>query len=263
MKKHGMTIAETLVTLIIVGVVGALCIPSIISSFRKESYSSLLSTAVSNFETAMSITTIRDVCDSLFETDAWNAIGNAILNKDSSDNMKREFAVSIDDRLGLTYKEDFPDAESFYGDIDVRSIDNNVVNIASVDIFGEAVPYIARTGAVYFIHIANGNNDPNQISERDAFQRGGNLTKTAADVIIDVNGNKKPNTIGRDIFGFVLSANGTLHPMGSVDYAIKNNNNEKGWDRADSNYACTDNIKTENGFGCTARLIENKYKIDY
>ena len=60
-------------------------------------------------------------------------------------------------------------------------------------------------------------------------------------IIIDVNGGKRPNMYGRDIFYFRLSRNGRLFSDGNSD------NCKKG----------------DSGSNCTARIIENGWVMDY
>ena len=74
-------------------------------------------------------------------------------------------------------------------------------------------------------------------NEQDARTRFGiteNLLPSSLAVWVDVNGDKKPNTLGRDVFAFILTSNG-LVPAGL-------NNNSA-------------NCKTT-GYDCTAKLVK-------
>ena len=102
---------------------------------------------------------------------------------------------------------------------------------------------------LYYIYIENPIKDPEKITEVDAMGEDVALTETAAKIAIDVNGDKYPNIIGRDIFFFILGADGVLYPYGSKDV-----NNKLG-----EEYTCANN----RGMGCTAQLIQNGYEMNY
>ncbi len=70
-------------------------------------------------------------------------------------------------------------------------------------------------------------------------------------LVIDTNGKTKPNKYGRDVFFFKLEVNGRLIPYGHYDVEL-----------VDGSYPCTDDDKGD-GEGCTARLINNGFKMDY
>ncbi len=70
---------------------------------------------------------------------------------------------------------------------------------------------------------------------------------------IDVNGNALPNVWGRDVFFFRIGYDGMLYPAGGDIFALMDENG--------ANMLCEDG-GTKNQ-GCTARLIENNYEIDY
>ena len=74
MKRYGYTIAETIITMAIIGIVAAITIPSFISSYRKTTYSNALAAAVVNFDTAMSTMMMKEIKDDLLDTEAWRAL---------------------------------------------------------------------------------------------------------------------------------------------------------------------------------------------
>ena len=76
---------------------------------------------------------------------------------------------------------------------------------------------------------------------------------SAGSLCIDVNGPAGPNKLGRDVFQFSLQNNGTLRPFGS----------NHTWATSDSITSKCKDGDLGNGSGCTGRLIENNYKVDY
>ena len=80
-----------------------------------------------------------------------------------------------------------------------------------------------------------------------------------------------PNTLGRDLFLFYLGADGILYPAGGLDaaafdHAAQGIDTVRGetWQGNGGNdsFACNTN-HMGNGWGCTARVIEDGYRINY
>ena len=89
-------------------------------------------------------------------------------------------------------------------------------------------------------------------------------------VVLDVNGVKGPNVMGRDLFA--LSGDGILYPIGSKDYAIFAGEgacdyNNLGtcmryWNSDDDYVSCRRWGRSE-GDGCAGRIIEEGWKMKY
>ena len=50
------------------------------------------------------------------------------------------------------------------------------------------------------------------------------MYSTTGHLAIDVNGNAKPNILGRDVFYFRVGYDGVLYPAGSLNYSILQKN---------------------------------------
>jgi hypothetical protein len=83
----------------------------------------------------------------------------------------------------------------------------------------------------YFIYLANGAQIFYYAFYKDPIQRtdevcknikalGGSMCSYIAYFDIDINGNKGPNIVGRDILVFYVSDEGILYPYGGKDYAL-------------------------------------------
>jgi len=89
---------------------------------------------------------------------------------------------------------------------------------------------------------------------------------TVGEISIDVNGFRKPNTLGRDIFRFWIPDNGIAYPRGSqetsmVQYGDQTKCHWKTGDPAYNDCICgTKDGST--GYACTARVPETG-KMDY
>ena len=250
MKKFAYTIAETLITLSIIGVVGALTLPTFISNHRNQTNAAALSIAVSNLENAVTSYIMKENRTNFRDTDAGNQnVGNA-------------FVAEFEGVFNLERTAKASSIASLYdGQIVKNVMGNNIGANGLIQNQNEYTGLKAKNGVVYFFRrSANGNALP----EAQVLSRGGALVDTWASVIIDVNGATKPNAVGRDIFLFDLGNDGILYPCGGLDYSIKNNNYDlQTWRNGGGRWSCANGQITPPGFGCTARLIDENYKPTY
>lgn len=251
MKKNGFTLAEILIALLVVGILAALTIPPLVLNFRRAGYGAALSSTVSNFENAMTTMMIKENANDLYGTQAWKdllSIRNATVN-----DIATTFVANIGSTIELDYLGDF---NSLYDD-DIGTLQSGVTATLP-----ESMAFRMKTGAIVSI-LPNANPDPNAQNEADVLRNGGNLYAAVATVYIDVNGTDAPNIYGRDIFVFLLGSDGVLYPYGGIDVSVYTGLDDSNlWNKEGSSRACNDTI---NGlaWGCTGRLIENEYRMDY
>ena len=82
-------------------------------------------------------------------------------------------------------------------------------------------------------------------------------------ITVDVNGDKKPNTIGRDIFLFRMDNKGLIHPYYGLVYS--NGNRHMYWKTNEMLCGWPGKKVPANstGYGCTARVIEENWTMTY
>ena len=250
MKKNGFTLAEVLITLGIVGVIAALTTPTLISSSRNQANASKLSSAVSNLENAFSGMIAGEGVDDLIDTTLWE---------------NSEDAAAFTGELGNYLKT------IAYEDVSSDSLPEGYTgklkNISGTDyeglpvIVGDYIAFTLPSGSIVFFE--KSETTMTAAEEESAKEKGGSLFSTAANIVIDVNGSEAPNRIGRDIFCFILGSEGRLYPYGGKDIAVfEGEEGTNTWNVEGSTYPCYDANKGD-GEGCTARLIEEGYKMNY
>lgn len=243
MKRNGYTIAEAIITMGIVGIVAALVIPAFVASYRKQAYASSLSKAVANLENALTTTIMRDGANDLFSTKAWKGT-----SEDFAKNLNLAFEKAV-----ITQKTITPDEseESEGSEEEGSSGEGETPDETPVT---ETIHEITlKNGVVYQIKVQTSDDDAK--TEVDVSKSGTNLMSKAGSLTIDVNGNAKPNTIGRDQFEYIIGADGHLYPLYSRDWAVYSGETYKSpetkcVDEKDLNY-------------CGAYLRLNGYKMDY
>lgn len=276
MNKKGFTLIELIITMGIVGVVAALVAPGVIINNRNAANASKLSATVSDLENAFSTMSAREQVMNLFETEAWEAMGSNLTDTTASATVDKVVS-KLANYINMLPSQDYKKASGFYtGDIKAYNLASDggkgsVHNFTSGN-GSNGLAFSLRSGAVVFAYLVNNDTDDidDEIEqEKNIVEAGGSLKALAGEIMIDVNGSGAPNTIGRDIFYFYLGSDGILYPAGGRDFAIyqkaiANSGSENDiWSVSNSSTACTDTVKANGGWGCTARLAENGFKVNY
>ena len=264
MIKKGFTLTEILVTFTIIGIAAALTLPALFQSTQNDANAAKLKASVRNFETAMANMIAAEGVNNLYETTAWRV---GAVNADSDNAVKTGFLNAIERYISTVgFQGGESPVSSYYGGKSIYALNNSGKKGDTIDDFDNCLPLIMRDGSVIFIRTfaktTTSHNDNGFMGlQRIAFINGSSLNGNPADIFIDINGTKEPNTVGRDLFHFYLDADGTLYPYGSKDVIAFHNESENS-----SNYwgtGCTDSVKENHGWPCTARLIEENYKMNY
>lgn len=87
-------------------------------------------------------------------------------------------------------------------------------------------------------------------------------------IYVDVNGAKKPNINGRDLFLFYLDNDGSIYPGAGTKWETHYTGSYGGfsWRSFAPSYCGTpgsSDINLASGDGCAARIMENGWKMDY
>ena len=245
MKKNGFTLAEILVALAVVGIIAAITIPTLSTESMKKVWANSLSSAVSDFENAMTTYLMTEREDSLIDTKAWlSGNGGYIDDIGNTKAVGKHFKL---EKISNKPTDFYNDKANTYLKHLNPKITTSVVTQARIS--GPA--YKAKSGVVYFVH-----QDYDKTA-KITLTKGGKLEQKAGIVGIDVNGVKGPNRVGRDVFVYMLGADGYLFPFGSKDVNVYS-----GIDEVNENN-CSTSVTGTVGEHCAARLARNGYKMDY
>ena len=228
MIKRGFTLTEVLVTLAIIGVISALTLPTFVSNAENKANAAKLSSLITDVQTAFTSMLTSEAVLDMEET---------------------EFAqqATLNDRTGrlskyLKLAGNSNNMATFYG---TDTIVNKGYTTADNPTFDDI--YKVKNGALLFYSM-NSLSRPSANVE----DLGGSVTDAIGYISIDVNGGAKPNIWGRDVFHFVLGTDGALYPAGGLNYAILVNGDT-------TKLPC----ESSNSRGCTAKLIEDDFKVNY
>lgn len=256
MKKSGFTLAEVLITLGIIGVIAALVLPALVRQSSNREIMGRLSSNVTNLESAFTRAIEEEHVDEIRETEMWQHRGN---NTEFIGEMKKYFPKISNFRLenaGVYYRNK---------DLTLNFMNNDGTENRNSSYAGEASQWTIELadGAVLFITFYNPSPLNEAQLEAQAFDRGTVIKDIAAEIIIDANGANRPNVIGRDAFKFYLATDGKLYPHGSKEYSrYLDGNDNQAWTGNVAGSSCqTGNLR--NTWGCSARVVDEGYVINY
>ncbi len=236
MHKKGFTLAEVLITLAIIGVVAALTIPSVVVNYQKTQ----VETQLKKIYSVLSNTTNAAIAEEGPLT-GWDVYDYTATVPGTSMKGSEHFAK--------TYLMPYLKVSKVCGlsTSDVCTYSAKWMNGINLDVFG---------GASYYKFILNDGTNIALIAYNFIYTN--NTKYMRAEIFIDLNGSKKPNTVGKDIHEFlyyVLQGDvpfGKFLPWGSGNSVQSLIN--------DSTWGCnkTSSNKTEY---CTAAIMKNGWKI--
>jgi len=185
--KSGFTLAEVLITLVIVGVIAALTIPTVVNNTKKHEYVSKLKKNYSVFA--------------------------QVTSKIIAENGMPENWITTRENLYNLYKHNLSVAKDcgsnsgcFQQASEIKMLNGNSIGSNTYDTTG-GMRFILSDGTQVrfgsFYPLCNDNDN-------------GHSKDICAFIMVDLNGEKKPNTFGRDIFTFVITKEG-FFPRGCYD----------------------------------------------
>lgn len=220
------TLAEVLITLGIIGIVAAMTLPALVAKYQ----SNVLSTQLKKIYTITYQAMLRAVPDGDFRYLSLIKDGGGTESaKYFYENyLKPQFKVQnyCENKAGC-WAQTYLKNGSKYGN--EKGIGSGVVGFTTID------------GYAFTIDTWSFNHAENVA---DTF--GVNVTNNSAIVVmaVDVNGFKKPNTLGKDVFIYVMTERGLL---------------PAGIDRPDNEVE--ENCRTK-GYFCFSKIMKNNWKVD-
>ncbi|MCI1273075.1 MAG: type II secretion system GspH family protein [Clostridiaceae bacterium] len=214
--KNAFTLAEVLITLGIIGTVAAITMPTLIGSYQKEVYATSLHKAYNEINQAF----IRLMSDRQVET-----LTEAGLNSQANVDTFAETYFKYTQKCTTTKAPCFADTYTF--------IDGG----SATSIIADSTSYVLPSGAS--IRVLYRRDNPNKV----------------INLYIDVNGDKKPNMLGRDAFFIGIYNDGAIDDWDGQAVPMTK-------DRRDAKFgACKNGSAT--GWGCFGKILNDNWKMKY
>lgn len=211
--SQGFTLAEVLITLGIIGVVAALTLPILIGNYKKTAYVTGLQKAYSVLNNMTKNAMAKDEVSTFIDTDlgqAWNEGYGGVDNfenqlRSSFPNAVEFFKKKYYSQLYCQNRSDVSSCQ-YYGSTGLQSLtfsSNNCV--------------LSSDSILYCFAISYGIDPQDGDREFTGSAAPDSDYGFARQIMVDVNGFKRPNQLGRDIFFFAIGAkSGKVVPDGSI-----------------------------------------------
>lgn len=230
-SKHAFTLAEVLIAMTVIGIVAVMTIPALINSYQKDEYISTLHKFYNELDQA--------VQRQLTDTNAEDLIQSGLTTQAAIETWTTKYF-----KINKSCTGQSDNATTCLGDIAGYKKLHSNVNFVSERKSGNF--YALANGAVIRPRYKT-NNDPNCIMA----------------ILIDVNGGKKPNTLGRDVF-FVY-----VYNNGGIDDSLDNTNItiDAPMSKADRTTAFADctSSSADNTLvhGCFGQILQDNWEMKY
>lgn len=231
MKNKAFTLAEVLITLVIIGVIASLTIPTLKKVSDEKAYVSGLLKAYSELSSATK--TIRRTEGPVA---IWTNLG--------SDTAATEIIKK--------YKTVMPSVGVPSREYNIYTLNNETSSVDTSTFTDDSRTITAADGVIY--NLTSVNNCTAEGASKNCFR-----------FIVDVNGANEPNMIGVDIYAFDVMKNGDVNPVEGKcppDESSADEDKDKDKNNNGSTSASDDdqeeNHDNSDGFGCTARVIQEK-----
>lgn len=189
-RRCAFTLAEVLVTLGIIGVVSAMTVPSLMSNYRNQSYTTQLHKVYSEFQ---------------------QAAQSQITSKNAVNLL--EAGVRSDAAMGTFLANQFKIVKTCTGSpSDCLATNYRNINGGSVTVFSDsAAPCVviasgAAICAKYSVSSVTSETEGGTTTVNPNY-----IQNLVGDLIVDVNAQKGPNIVGRDLFVLGIYSDGSLN----------------------------------------------------
>lgn len=216
--KKAFTLAEVLITLVIIGVIAAITVPTIIADANQKAFEARARKVYSTLTNAMTIAKSRGA-DFEFE-----------VSNDSNQNMKDWYDKYL--KALITMKTCY-DKMGCWHEGDTRGLDGKVVyyNRPQIGVGANIITAVLNDGSFINIDAYGKASIYNYFGTRIT-------SKSGLVIFFDVNGAKKPNVLGKDIFVAVFSENGVMPAYRDKSLAEK----EKDCSKKGQGYSCLNDV---------------------
>src|SRR5574344_2977240 len=253
-KRTAFTLAEVLIVLGIIGIVASMTIPTLMNKVAKQEYVTGLRKAYSTQMDGWSrlladegVQQLEDtsVFQSITGSDCSPSVANDASCKPFFDGLKKYFRVSV---------VKAPSYQTYY-----------LKGTKYADYAGSTVLAFADGSVMSDGYFQKSESRADAARSAQIAAGGGHMYSEQGYFYIDINGFKKPNTKGRDIFSFYLSGDGKLYPYAGKDYSLYLAGILGYTWQNDSNWCGTAGSTdvSSNGFGCAARIMDEGWVMNY
>lgn len=242
-RRKAFTLAEVLITLLIIGIIAAAVIPTLIDHFHKDMMAISLRKCYSTInQTLLAMTAEYDVNGDMNATGFFNGTDTLL-----GDNLVKYIKISKNCKTATGC---FP---PFMGD----SFPPHTPKVASSSITGTHYSFITNDNMSYMVQ-PTGSGCIANFNGASSTHVSNHMNQICGLLWVDVNAFKPPNTYGGDIFLFYITNGVTpsLYPAGGRD------DSKMQWS-SDGVTAINCTKATPGGYACAGRIVDEDWQINY
>lgn len=232
--KKAFTLAEVLIAITILGVIAAISMPAIMTNIDKNTWANGLKINMSVLNNGFKQMMAQEGVEDLRDTSLWAQNVSKEVNTSNTEinsAMKKHFKI---EKIASNWpvKSYKLDKKTAYSNTSIRYYLGNSATINVRFLYDASYNDCAATQL--FCH-------------------------PVAEIILDVNGDKRPNVIGKDIYFLLLGENGNIYPFGG-DAAANYSSSYKRWNTTSG---CSGKQPTTDGTYCAGRVADENFSINY
>lgn len=229
LKRHGFTLAEVLITLVVVGIISAVTTPVLMKKYTEQQTVSAVKKFYSEISQAYNSAILKNGTP-----DTWNWANGTTGSEYIMNLLSNHLRI-----MNRCKPRSICAIPSIY-----KTLNTNI-NWA-INLNNESSMAVARldNGSLFWIWT---DNNCTRTPRGNSIQ----LKNVCGEILVDINGQNKPNVLGKDVFMFYTTKYNVL-PVGTRFETFYSLNN----------YCDKRKTDQRNGYACTAWIIE-KGNMDY
>ena len=232
-RKLGFTLAEVLITLAVIGIVAVLTMPGLVQKYDEYVRVTQLKKFYSVMLQAFNLAIVEHGT-----VNNWNLIPSVVLDEDGENAEAYAEAIKNKDAFWARVLPHLKVVETNkFADVANLNTWNTYNMLGTTLLTAKTANYIVLNDGMTIVSTWFSNACSEVIAT--------NL-KSCGDFLVDLNGAKKPNRSGVDIFSFWITKNGII-PMGAENDTI----------RPFDTFCAGTKTNQYDGYGCTAWVIQN------
>ncbi len=247
-NKSAFTLAEVLVTLVIIGVVAALTVPSVQMHVRDAQYVNSLKKFYSNTNQAFRLRMSKDGVTDFGRSAIIESIHGSNINSGGS---QQHFTAEIIKAFKTisTFEKG-----QYHGNRKCA------YQYQSGETSNDNYTAVLADGTIMRIDMTT-EPETSALSMTEIRALTGRMWKMYGTIDVDVNGDNPPNKWGLDCYRFVVGQDGQLYPYMGKDYAIfKSGSN---WETSSNYWNGSYDECLVTGFSCAARIMHDEWAMTY
>jgi prepilin-type N-terminal cleavage/methylation domain-containing protein len=213
----GFTLAEVLITLLIIGIIASITIPGLIADMQDQQYKVAWKKTYSDFSQAVRKLSMDNAGNLINAFSSHDDLRNKVISNLS---YTKTCDSGVPRGINGCWPASWHLASGVTGDVNITNTSRVILNNGVIASF-----YLHSPGCT-----GNLSTNGNQCGE----------------VLIDINGFKEPNKVSKDIFAFEILRNGNITPAGSQSTTYRN---------LSTHYCDIKNYPDSKGWNCSADFL--------